>query len=80
MNEIKVIKLDRPIQCGDWHDKPLRWEVASENQANIQRFSNRKHAELFARFWRNADFIGAMNQYAALPVDYDFNRGYRSQL
>lgn len=48
--EVRVEKLPHPEHCGDWHDKPVRWNVicGSKNQ----KFSTKKDAETYARLWR----------------------------
>lgn len=45
-----VVKLKSPVCCGDWHDKPLKWEVkwGSKNQL----FDTKKNAENYARIWK----------------------------
>jgi hypothetical protein len=61
----QVTKLVHPIHCGDWHDKPLRWNVicGSKNQM----FSTKKDAVLYARIWRRAgDEMTAINEYQKL--------------
>lgn len=54
-------KLPSPEHCGDWHDKPLRWQVATS--ANIQKFSTKADASRFKSLWRKHGFLGAMNAF-----------------
>ncbi len=47
-----ISRLERPEQSGDWHDKPLRWKVQTNNE--VQKFATKKGAELYARIRRKA--------------------------
>lgn len=49
--KLTITRLERPEHCGDWHDKPLRWVVTG---AEIQKFSTKKDAMLWARSRRKA--------------------------
>jgi hypothetical protein len=41
-----IEKLDRPEQCGDWHDKPMRYVV--KGLPELQKFSTKKAAQQWA--------------------------------
>jgi hypothetical protein len=45
-----ITKLPHPEQCGDWHDKPLRWAVRTGTE--LQKFSTKKEALLYKRLRR----------------------------
>lgn len=47
MKVICVSKLPRPEQCGDWHDKPLKWKATGPGE-EVQKFVTRKEAERYA--------------------------------
>ena len=53
--QITVEKLERPLYCGDWHDKPLKWSVQGPANANwpegfeVQNFTTKKDASSYAR-------------------------------
>lgn len=38
---------------GDWHDRPLRWEVRGPN-GELQKFSTKKWAEKYAALRRSS--------------------------
>jgi hypothetical protein len=42
----RIVKLQRPEHCGDWHDKPLRWAVWFGFE--LQKFETRANARLYA--------------------------------
>ena len=48
---IQIEKLPRPENWGDWHDKPVKWQVVSvpANPLEVQKFTTRKEAELYRR-------------------------------
>lgn len=61
--KIEIEKLARPVQSGDWHDKPLKWGVAGPG-VERQLFVTKKNAELYARIRRKAaDAREAENEY-----------------
>ncbi|AKF13639.1 hypothetical protein PHIN3_376 [Sinorhizobium phage phiN3] len=63
MTKIVVSKLAREIHDGDWHDAPLRWQVAGPG-AEIQNFSTKKDALLYAKLRRKAkSFQEASDMY-----------------
>lgn len=45
-------KLAHNVLAGDWHDKPLRWEVRTGSERQL--FSTRRDAALYARCRRMA--------------------------
>ena len=60
---ITVTRLDQPYHSGDWHDKPLAWAVDGPG-LEVQHFSTRKNAELYARCRRKASGMNeASNLY-----------------
>lgn len=57
--KITIEKLARPEQCGDWHDKPLRWAVCGPD-AELQKFKTKKDALKFRSIRRrSSDFNAA---------------------
>ena len=59
-----IERLNSPVHCGDWHDKPLKWNVrwGSKNQM----FATKKEAEQYARIWRKVGFkkeMDAINEF-----------------
>jgi hypothetical protein len=66
---IKISKLDRPVHAGDWHDKPLRWEVTSDAPwVHRQLMTTRKQARQWASCLRMAGtWVGATNLFLSLP-------------
>ncbi len=50
---MKIVKLDRAIRDGDWHDKPLRWQVSGPG-SEVQNFSTKKDALLFKSLRRRS--------------------------
>lgn len=50
--KITVSRLKHAEQCGDWHDKPLKW-TASGPGTEVQKFSTRKDAEHYAKLRRH---------------------------
>lgn len=65
--KIEVVKLDRPEQCGDWHDNPLRW-VVNGPRSECQKFSTKRDAEKYASIRRrNTDQLAAINYYTSCP-------------
>lgn len=61
---ITISRLDRPERYGDWHDKPLKWQVLGP-ATEVQKFSTRKEAELYARLRRKTDQPNAIRLYVA---------------
>jgi hypothetical protein len=61
-----VERLPSPVHCGDWHDKPAKWQTrwGSKNQI----FSTRKDAERYARVWRR---VGYTNEIGAIHAFQD---------
>lgn len=58
-----VSRLPGPEHCGDWHDKPLRWEVIVEGRPDLhQKFSTKKDAIS----WRRVIRLNAEKSYSAL--------------
>jgi hypothetical protein len=61
--KITIAKLATEIHDGDWHDAPLRWQVAGPG-TEIQNFSTKKDAMLYARIRRKSDsWQAASTQY-----------------
>lgn len=60
---ITVSKLDCFERSGDWHDKPIRWRVDGPG-AEVQKFSTRKDAELYARLRRKLMQSEAISAFA----------------
>jgi hypothetical protein len=46
--KIKIEKLQRPEQCGDWHDKLLKWVVIGPG-AEVQKFPTKLEAIKYKR-------------------------------
>lgn len=44
--KLTIQKLASPVRSGDWHDKPMRWEVLG---AERQMFATKKNATLWAK-------------------------------
>ena len=57
MTTITIQKLDTPIRSGDWHDRPLCWEVVGPDQ-ELQRFVTKKDAVTYRRCRKSAKSIG----------------------
>jgi hypothetical protein len=47
-----IEKLPNPEQCGDWHDKSLRWSVRTGTE--LQKFATRADAAHYASIRRRA--------------------------
>lgn len=63
--KLTISKLARPVQCGDWHDKPLRWQVAGPG-TELQKFQTKAGATLYAKIRRRAaSFLEAHAAYVA---------------
>ncbi len=59
-----ILKLENPEHYGDWHDKPVRWNVVWNNKN--QKFTTKKDALTYARIWKNVGFkdeLGAINGF-----------------
>lgn len=70
-NSPTIHRLACPVHCGDWHDKPLKWQVnwpGHQLSPNGQRFSTKKDAITFARLWKKAggDEMEAGREFAAM--------------
>jgi len=50
---MNIVKLDRAIRDGDWHDKPLRWQVSGPGR-EVQNFSTKKDALLYRAIRRSS--------------------------
>lgn len=50
---VVVVALPAPIRSGDWHDKPLKWEVIGPGN-EVQRFSTKKWALRYASIRRRS--------------------------
>ncbi len=50
---VRVSRMDKPQASGDWHDKPVRWQVSGPG-SEVQKFSSRKDARLYASIRRRA--------------------------
>lgn len=50
---IKITQLFRIEASGDWHDAPLKWQVAGPNQ-EVQKFGRKADAKLYAKIRRKA--------------------------
>lgn len=58
-----ITKLDSPVHSGDWHDKPLRWEIKNE-LGERQLFSTKREAEQWRAIRnRSASFSDAMTSF-----------------
>lgn len=63
---VKVTRMERERHAGDWHDKPLRWQVTGPD-SELQQFSTKRDATLYARIRRRSrDFNSASNEYVRL--------------
>ena len=65
MNKIKltITKLERAEHNGDWHDRPLRWQVAGPDN-ELQKFSTKAEATLYAKIRRaSVDAAQASRHY-----------------
>lgn len=61
--DVRVEKLDKPEHCGDWHDKPLRWQVLGP-RSECQKFSTKRDAQHYASIRRRkTDQLEAINAY-----------------
>ena len=49
----KIEQFERPKQCGDWHDKPLRWRVFGVGFRE-QWFATKRESTIYARCLRLA--------------------------
>jgi len=58
-----VSKLLSPVHAGDWHDRPMRWNVAWNGKN--QMFSTKKDAQRYARIWKQVggDELAAIHAY-----------------
>ena len=52
-----VDPLSRSVHSGDWHDKPLRWQVSFGGKRQL--FTTKRDAVKFARHWRK---VGNLNE------------------
>jgi len=59
---IVISKLPYPEASGDWHDKPLRW-IVSGPDAEVQKFSTRADARLYARIRAGVARNEAVHQF-----------------
>ena len=58
-----IEKLPHAVHAGDWHDKPLKWQVKGPG-AELQRFSTLKDAKLWRKSRRMAGtFNGGMKLF-----------------
>lgn len=65
---INILKLAAPIHDGDWHDAPLKWQVAGPGDER-QNFATKKNAMLYAKIRRGAkDFVEASRIYANTDI------------
>ena len=60
--KIIITKLDCPEYYGDWHDKSLRWLVNSKGVEEIQKFSTKKDAILWAKLLRKHGKFETINE------------------
>lgn len=61
--DISIHKIEKPIYCGDWHDKPLRWAVVGPRDEQ-QNFETKKNAMKYASIRRRvSDQLEAINLY-----------------
>lgn len=61
--EISISKLDHPQHYGDWHDKPLRYQVSGP-RSECQLFATKKNALAYASIRRKSpDQLLAINAY-----------------
>ena len=61
--KLTISKLATPVRCGDWHDRPLKWEV---NGAEKQLFATKKDALLWAKIRRHsASFLETFDKFVA---------------
>ena len=60
---ITITKLAQPEPCGDWHDKPLRWQVEGPG-TELQKFCTKADAKLYATIRsRSASFNAASSTF-----------------
>jgi hypothetical protein len=59
MSKISIEKLPSPEHSGDWHDKPLKWQVFVANKPEFrQKFSTLRDCRLYARLVRTLGHLG----------------------
>jgi hypothetical protein len=47
-----ILKLEHPVQSGDWHDKPLKWKVVGPG-TEVQMFATKREATEYRRLRRS---------------------------
>lgn len=63
---ITVEEMERPVHCGDWHDKPHRYKV--NGPGGHQTFPTKGDANRFASIYRKSDsLLQAIHTAARLP-------------
>jgi hypothetical protein len=65
MNKITVSKLERAEHSGDWHDKPLRWQVAGPGN-ELQKFPTKRWATFYAKIRRHSQKFGTDSAQASI--------------
>jgi len=62
-----IEKLPHPEHSGDWHDAPLRWIARATDVIFTQKFSTKRHAEIWRRCVRQSggDWKRASDAYMA---------------
>jgi len=63
--KLAITKLNSPEHYGDWHDKPLRWQVSGP-ESELQKFSTKRDALLYRKIRRKA---GSFTEATALFVN-----------
>jgi hypothetical protein len=51
--KITIAKLPSPEHSGDWHDKPLKWQVSGPG-SELQKFTTQKEAKRYAKIRRHS--------------------------
>lgn len=60
-----ILKLESPKYYGDWHDKPVKWNVVWNNKNQL--FATKKDAQTYARIWKKVGFkdeLGAIKAFS----------------
>jgi hypothetical protein len=59
MSKISIEKLPRPEHYGDWHDKPLKWQVVVADKPEFrQKFSTVRDCRIYSRCVRLFGHLG----------------------
>lgn len=63
INGIKIVRLFKVEESGDWHDAPLKWKVEGP-KLEVQKFATKKEATRYASIRRTSkDQTEAFRRY-----------------